>query len=85
MTFGHNTTSGVLFCILTGVHTHRGRLYCPRNTLEGGSLRQSDKTLVERPHAPAVPILRSNTGEKDLGVKIIDKDLTHVSCDCVGK
>ena len=29
-------------CLHAGVHTHRGRIYCPRKTLKGGSLRQPD-------------------------------------------
>ena len=35
-------------------------------------------TLAERPHAPAVPILRDNTREKALSEKIIEKDLTKL-------
>ena len=61
----------------TGVHNHRGRIYCPRNTLTGGSSRQPDTTLAKRPHAPAVPILRGKTREKALGENIIEKDLTQ--------
>ena len=57
----------------TGVHTHRGRIYRPRNTLKESSLRQPDMTLAERPHAPAVPILRGNTMEKALGENIVDE------------
>ena len=34
-------------------------------------------TLAERPHAPAVKILRGNTREKALGEKIFEKDLTQ--------
>ena len=64
-------------CLHTGVHTHRGRVYCHAKTLKVGSFRQPDKTLEERPHAPAVPTLRGNIREKDLGEKIIEKDLTQ--------
>ena len=70
----NDTRGGV--CLHTGVHTHRGRIYCRRNTLKGGCWRQPDITLAERPHAPAVPILRGNTREKALGEKIIEKTLT---------
>ena len=47
------------------------------NTLKVGSLRQPAKTLAERPHAPAVPILLGNIREKGLGDKITEKDLTQ--------
>ena len=45
----------------------QGKHLLPRNTLKRDSLRNPDKTLACRPHAPAAAVLRVNTSEKGLG------------------